>query len=200
MLAATLQCWLDACLLVQIPQGRSNRSVQIRWSNQVLTSIDSPAPWMWEENCIWIIWATQLENNIYACRSVCIWKRSLCAVLGAPSYSMDMWTGGWHSLFLALVGQLICLLALLGRFFNKQPTVFRKGKDSGSRKLYWSKRVQSWLPRWARKVLIQEQSAWHWHCLSDQCILQKDSVFCDIRVWWQIKLTYNAWNHFSFQN
>lgn len=54
------------------------------------------------------------ENNIYVCRSVYIWEWSLCAVLGAPSYSIDMWTGGWHSLFLALVGQLIYLLCLAG--------------------------------------------------------------------------------------
>lgn len=35
-------------------------------------------------------------------------------VLGVPCYSMDTWTGGWHSLFHALVGQLIHLLCLAG--------------------------------------------------------------------------------------
>lgn len=116
MLVAALQYRLNTYLPVQSHQGKPNRSAQICWSNQGLTSIDSPAPWTWEENYIWIIWdaATQLKNNIYACRRVCSWERSLCMVRGVPCYSMDTWTGGWHSLFLALVGQLIHLLCLAG--------------------------------------------------------------------------------------
>jgi len=35
-------------------------------------------------------------------------------VLGVPCYSMDTWTGGWHSLFLVFVGQSIRLLCLAG--------------------------------------------------------------------------------------
>lgn len=47
MLAATLQYYLDTNLTVEIPQGQPNSSVQICWGHQSLSSIDSPALWMW---------------------------------------------------------------------------------------------------------------------------------------------------------
>lgn len=71
------------------------------------------------------------------CRHVFSWERSLYVVHGVSCYSVDTWMGGWHSLFLALLGQLIHSLSSAsfwdgqtGKAENYTGTVSKRSKTN----------------------------------------------------------------------
>lgn len=188
MLAAALQYCPGTNLTAEIPQGQPNSSEQTCWGQQSLSSTESPALWTWEENCMWLVCdeATHLKDNISACRSVCSWQWSLCTVLGVLlCFSMDTWTGGWHSLFLALLGQLIHLLFLAGFTRSNPQFLGREGiqeteKDIGVMSKGSKLEHQHEHGRFQyRAVCLTRVQSFRQVCFA------KDSVFSSIRVWWQ---------------